>query len=72
VHGRGVEQVELRAAGQHQRDRVAGTHAERVQAAGDPADLLGVLAPAVLALGAERAQRGPLGVRGGGHLEGGA
>ena len=72
VHGRGVDQVELGAAGQHQRDGVARAHAERVQAAGDPLDLFGVLAPRVLALGAERAQGGTLGMSGGGHLERGA
>jgi hypothetical protein len=63
VHRRRVEQVELRAAAEHQADRVAGTDTERVQAGRDAAHALGVLGPRQLVVGAERAERRSPGVR---------
>ena len=56
VHRRGVHEVELRAVGEHQRERVAAAQPEGVEAGGDVAHAVGVLAPGDLdlaVLGAE-------------------
>ena len=43
VHRRGIDQVELGAIGEHEADRVAASHPERVKAAGETLHPLGVL-----------------------------
>ena len=50
VHRRGVHEVELRAVGEHQRERVAAAQPEGVEAGGDAAHPVGVLAPGDLGL----------------------
>lgn len=68
VH-RGVHEVELGTVREHDRHRVALAHTESRQAPGEPADVLGVLAPGVGERAVDRAQSELVGVRGGGLLE---
>ena len=57
MHHRGVEEVELGAVGEHEPNRVAAAHAERVKAAGEPPDAFRVLGERDHHAVADRAQR---------------
>ncbi|GAJ84084.1 hypothetical protein NBRGN_068_00760 [Nocardia brasiliensis NBRC 14402] len=67
-HG-GVAEVELRAVGQHDRDRVAGRDAQRGEPGGDGADPLAVFPPRDRDGATEGAQRDRVGVFGDIRLE---
>ncbi len=70
MHGGGVEQVKLGPVGEHEADRVAPAHAQRVQAAGQLAHTVGVLPKGQADPVVDRAQRHLVGQRGGRELEG--
>ena len=69
VQGGGVDQVELGAVGEHQRDGVAAPDAERGEAAGKPLDARGVLAEGDRDAVSGRPQSDLVRALGGGQLE---
>ena len=66
---RGVTRIELDPIGQHQRDRVAVSHADRSKSAGDPPHARGVLPPRELGTRVGAAESDPIRRTPGGRLK---
>ncbi len=69
MHHRGVEEMKLRAVGEHEPDRVAATHAQRVKSAGQATDARRIFRVADRDAVADRPERDLLRPLGGRALE---